>query len=81
MAVDIQNNRSTPQARKGVKKAALFMCGGQGKNCVSNKTQMPYANLSLALRTTPQNDLFPSAILKEMNAMKDWFGIDLNAYT
>lgn len=71
MAVDIQNIRNTPQARKRVKKAALFMCGGQGKNCVSNKTQIPYADLSLALRTTPKNYLFPSAILKEMNAVKD----------
>lgn len=31
-----------PQAKKGVKKAALLICGAQGENHVSNRTQTPY---------------------------------------
>lgn len=71
MAVNIQNIRTIPQAKKVVKKAVLFTYGVQGENSVSNKTQTPYLGLSLALRMTPEQDLFPKAILKEMNAMKD----------
>lgn len=33
MAVDIQNIRNIPQAKKGVKKAVLFIRGVQGENC------------------------------------------------
>lgn len=71
MSVDIKNIRNIPQAKKGVKKAVLFICGVQGKNCVSNRTQVCCSGLSLALRTTCEKDLFLSAILKEMNVMKD----------
>lgn len=69
MGVDIQNSRNIPQARKGVKKVVLLMCEGQGKNCFWQNTNS-YPGLSLALRTRPEKDLLPSAILKEMNAMK-----------
>lgn len=71
MAVNIQNIRNIPQAKKEVKKAMLFICGVQGENSVSTKTQTPCPGLSLALWTTSEKDLFPSAILKEMNARRD----------
>lgn len=60
-----------PPSKEGVKKAVFFISGVKSKNCVSNKTQTPCPGSSLALRTTPEKDLFPSAILKEMNAKKD----------
>lgn len=38
---------------------------------VSKKTQTPCTGSSLALRSTSEKDLFPSATLKEISAMKD----------
>lgn len=61
-----------PPSKKGGEKGSAFhQWNTQSENCVSNKTQTPCPGLSLALRTTSEKDLFPSAILKEMNAKRD----------
>lgn len=59
-----------PQAKKRVKRQCFSSVEYKVK-IVSKKTQTPCTGLSLALRSTSEKDLFPSAILKEISAMKD----------